>query len=317
MALFGGREFALSKILGVESKRIEVVDRKSGEVFHEKVYGDDVMKVFYGHPMGLAVTSRVLTNRLLSNVYGAYNDSAASKHKIEDFVQALGIDVGECSKDLVEYVSFNDFFARKLKSGARPVTPSEKDVASPGDGRLLVFPKIDDQTLSYVKWAPIKLFELFNKNQDLADKFRDGACAVLRLCPSDYHRFHFPVGGKVGITKTVPGLLHSVSPYALEQGLPVYCLNKRTICELRNNEIGTVLMMEIGALFVGSIVQTYRAGTQVQRGDEKGYFKFGGSTCVLFFEKDTIKFDDDLVANSQRGHETLVKMGERLAVSAR
>lgn len=317
MALLGGSEFSLSRILGVESKQITVVDRKKQETFIEKVYGDDVMKVFYGHPAGLAVTTRILTNRFLSNLYGAYNDSAASKHKIEDFVEALGIDITECSKDLVEYVSFNDFFARKLRQGAREVTEEEKAIASPGDGRLLVFPKIDDETVSYVKWAPIPLFELFNKNQELADKYRNGACAILRLCPADYHRFHFPVSGKVGITKTVPGLLHSVSPYALEQGLPVYCLNKRTLCELKSNEVGSVLLMEIGALFVGSIVQTYRAGTQVQRGDEKGYFKFGGSTCVLFFEQGAIRFDDDLVRNSQNGHETLVKMGERLAVAMR
>lgn len=317
MAKWGQREFPISKILGIESKQIEVVNRKTGDQFVEKVYGDDVMKVFYGHPVGLAVTSRMLTSRVLSNVYGAYNDSAASKHKIEDFVQALDIDVAECSKDLVEYVSFNDFFARKLRAGARAVTQSEKGVASPGDGRLLVFPKITETTLSYVKWAPIHLFDLFNKSQELADKFRDGACAVLRLCPSDYHRFHFPVSGKVGITKTVPGLLHSVSPYALEQGLPVYCMNKRTMCELKNNDMGTVLLMEVGAMFVGSIVQTYRAGTQVQRGDEKGYFKFGGSTCVLFFEKNSIAFDADLQSNSEKGLETLVKMGEQIGVSVR
>jgi phosphatidylserine decarboxylase len=317
LALLGGSEFSLSRILGVESKQISVVDRKKQETFIEKVYGDDVMKVFYGHPAGLAVTTRILTNRFLSNLYGAYNDSAASKHKIEDFVEALGIDITECSKDLVEYVSFNDFFARKLRQGAREVTHEEKAIASPGDGRLLVFPKIDDATVSYVKWAPIPLFELFNKNQELADKYRNGSCAILRLCPADYHRFHFPVSGKVGITKTVPGLLHSVSPYALEQGLPVYCLNKRTLCELKSNEVGSVLLMEIGALFVGSIVQTYRAGTQVQRGDEKGYFKFGGSTCVLFFEQGAIRFDEDIVRNSQNGHETLVKMGERLAVAMR
>lgn len=317
MSVLGGREFSLSRVLGVESKQINVIDRKSRQPFVEKVYGDDVMKVFYGHPAGLAVTTRMLTNRFLSNVYGAYNDSAASKHKIEDFVDALEIDVSECSKDLVEYVSFNDFFARKLRPGAREVTQQEKAVASPGDGRLLVFPKIDETTVSYVKWAPIPLFELFNKNQELADRFRNGSCLILRLCPSDYHRFHFPLSGKVGITKTVPGLLHSVSPYALEQGLPVYCLNKRTICELKSSEAGSVLLMEIGALFVGSIVQTYRAGTQVHRGDEKGYFKFGGSTCVMFFEQGAINFDQDLIENSQNSVETLVKMGERIAMTAR
>lgn len=317
MARWGGTDIPLSRWMGIESKQIQVVDRKRKETFIEKVYGDDVMKVFYGHPAGLAVTSRILTNRFLSQLYGAYNDSAASKHKIEDFVEALGIDVSECSKDLVEYVSFNDFFARKLRPSARPVAQEDKAIASPGDGRLLVFPKIDETTLSYVKWAPIELFELFNRNQELTEKYRNGSALVLRLCPADYHRFHFPVSGKVGITKTVPGLLHSVSPYALEQGLPVYCLNKRTLCELKSPEVGHVLMMEVGALFVGSIVQTYRAGTQVQRGDEKGYFKFGGSTCVLFFEQGAVQFDEDIIKNSAAGLETLVQMGERIAVAVR
>lgn len=317
MARWGGTDIPLSRWLGIESKQIQVVDRKRKETFIEKVYGDDVMKVFYGHPAGVAVTSRILTNRFLSQLYGAYNDSAASKHKIEDFVEALGIDVSECSKDLVEYVSFNDFFARKLRPSARPVAQEDKAIASPGDGRLLVFPKIDETTLSYVKWAPIQLFELFNRNQELTEKYRNGSALVLRLCPADYHRFHFPVSGKVGITKTVPGLLHSVSPYALEQGLPVYCLNKRTLCELKSPDAGQVLMMEVGALFVGSIVQTYRAGTQVQRGDEKGYFKFGGSTCVLFFEQGAVQFDEDIIKNSAAGLETLVQMGERIAVAVR
>lgn len=317
MAESGGSQFSVSRLLGVESKQILVMDRKTNQSFVEKVYGDDVMKLFYGHPAGLAVTTRLLTNRFLSNLYGAYNDSAASKHKIEDFVETLGIDVTECSKDLVEYVSFNDFFARKLRPGAREIAQDPNAVASPGDGRLLVFPKIDETSISYVKWAPVPLFELFNRNKELAEKFRNGSCAILRLCPADYHRFHFPVSGKVGITKTVPGLLHSVNPYALEQGLPVYCLNKRTICELKSNQLGSVLMLEVGALFVGSIVQTYRAGTAVQRGDEKGYFKFGGSTCILFFEEGAIEFDKDIVQNSQNGLETFVKMGEQIALSSR
>jgi phosphatidylserine decarboxylase len=305
-------------ILGMKSKKIEVACRRTGAVVTETVYGDEAMRVFYGTPTGLAFTSKVLTAKWLSNLYGAYNDSGASKHKIEEFVSILGIDISECEKDISEYNSFNDFFARKLRPEARPLAKDEACALSPGDGRLLVFPKIDDTTLAYVKWAPLKLADLFNKNQSLVERFRDGACAVLRLCPADYHRFHFPVAGKVGITKTVPGLLHSVSPYALEQKIPVYCMNKRTMCEIESDEFGKVLLMEVGALFVGSIVQTYRAGMHVQKGDEKGYFKFGGSTSILFFEKGALEFDADIRANSARGLETLVKMGERIGkLSAR
>lgn len=303
-----------ASILGHKSKKIEVMNRATKEAFQEKVYGDDAMKLFYGTPTGILFTTKVLTNRWLSNIYGAYNDSGASKHKIEEFVKYLGIDTAECEKDLSEYQSFNDFFARKLKLGSRPIAPSKGSIACPGDGRLLVFPEITDSTLSYVKWAPVELMELFNRNQSLVERYRNGACGVLRLCPSDYHRFHFPVAGKVGITKTVPGFLHSVSPYALEQKIPVFCLNKRTMCELDSDEFGKVLLMEVGALFVGSIVQTYRAGMHVQKGDEKGYFKFGGSSTLFFFEKGAMRFDADLIENSARGKETLVAMGEQIGL---
>lgn len=307
----------IASILSGESKRIEVVDRRSGEAFVEKVYGDDAMKVFYGSAAGAAFTSRFLTNRFLSNLYGAYNDSGASKHKIEEFVSHLGIDVAEAEKDLASYASFNEFFARKLKPEARPITTDKDAVASPGDGRLMLFPAIDDGTVSHLKWAPIPLVTLFQENHSLVERFRGGSCGVLRLCPSDYHRFHFPVAGRVGITRVVPGLLHSVSPYALEQKIPVYCLNKRTICEMESDSFGRVVLMEIGALFVGSIVQTYRAGANMAAGDEKGYFKFGGSTSIFFFEKGAVRWDEDLVRYCGEGRETYVRMGERLGVLAR
>jgi phosphatidylserine decarboxylase len=302
----------IESILSVKTKKIEVVDRAKNETFSETVYGEDAMRVFYGTPTGISFTSKFLTAKWLSNIYGAYNDSGASKHKIEEFVSLLQIDLNEAEKDISDYHSFNDFFARKLKPSARPLSEGNDDLISPGDGRLLVFPEIDGTTLAYVKWAPIKLLELFNQNESLVERFRGGSAAVLRLCPADYHRVHFPVSGKVGITKTVPGLLHSVNPYALEQGIPVYCLNKRTLCDIESDIFGKVLMLEIGAMFVGSIIQTYRAGTHVKRGDEKSYFKFGGSTSILFFERGANRFDPDLVLNSSKGLETYVKMGEKI-----
>lgn len=302
----------LKSILGKKTKNIEVINRKSGEKFIEKIYGEDAMKIFYGSPTAAAFTSKFLTKKWLSNIYGAFNDSGASKHKIEEFVTQMNIDVTECEKDISEYSSFNDFFARKLHSRARTINRLTNSIISPGDGRILVFPKINESTLSYVKWAPIKLMDLFHGNESLAQRYKNGSCAVLRLCPSDYHRFHFPVSGKANVTKVIPGLLHSVNPYALEQNIPVYCLNKRTICELDSDHFGKVLIMEVGALFVGTIVQTYRPAIQVEKGDEKGYFKFGGSTCILFFEHGIMNFDSDLVHSSTQGHETLVLMGEKI-----
>ncbi len=310
-------KFVFHKIknaLGIEkSKKIEVINRKTGEKFIEKIYGEDAMKLFYGKAWMAQVTEKLLTRKFLSNVYGAFNDSQASKHKIPEFIKTMEISEQECEKDVSEYNSFNEFFARKLKPDARPIDNNPLSIISPSDGRLLVFPKLEDSTLSYVKWASLKLRDLFHENHNLANRFRNGSCAVLRLCPADYHRFHFPVSGVVGVTKSVPGLLHSVSPFALEHKIPVYCMNKRAITELDSPVMGKVVLMEVGALFIGSIVQTHKPSTEVTKGEEKGFFKFGGSTCILFFEPNSVQFDPDLVKNSLAGFETLVCMGEKIA----
>ena len=299
-----------------QKKQIRVVNRATGELFDEIVFSEDAMRVFYGSELGFTLTSKFLTNPWVSKLYGAYNDSGASKHKIEEFIQELGIDASECERELAEYQSFNDFFARKLKPGSRPIDQDPNVLISPGDGRIHVFPELKGDQLAYVKWANVSLFELFGQNQALTQRYQGGAAFVLRLCPSDYHRFHFPASGRVSITKTIDGALHSVSPYAIESNIPVFCLNKRTICEIDSDHFGKIVCMEVGALMVGSIVQTYRPGMKVNKGDEKGYFKFGGSTTIAFFEPGRITFDSDLISNTHETFETLVKMGEHIGSRA-
>lgn len=303
----------LATLGGAQPMKVEVVARETEDVFDEVVAGEGLMRLFYGTPVGLRITTKLFVSRWLSYFGGLYYDSRISKRKIKQFAKQLDIDLEECEKELREYRSFNDFFARKLRPGSRPVKDETGAFVSPGDGRLLVFPQIDEDTLSYVKWAPIRLVDLFNRDRALVEKYRGGACGVLRLCPSDYHRFHFPCSGTAGPTRQVKGLLHSVNPYVLKQKRPVFALNKRTICEVDSPDFGPVLLMEIGALGVGSIVQTYSSEAPVQRGDEKGYFKFGGSTTLFFVERGRVKFDEDLVEHSKEGLETLVRMGESIA----
>ena len=132
----------IKSVLECTSKQIDVIDRKTKKNFQETIYGENAMKVIYGNPIGMKVISKMLTNQALSNLYGAYNDSTTSKHKIPKFAEFLNIDITECEQPLSEYQSFNDFFARKLKPEARPIDSNENSVISPGDGRILVFPKI-------------------------------------------------------------------------------------------------------------------------------------------------------------------------------
>ncbi len=295
-------------------KDIQIMDRLTNALIRETVFSENKMQLLYGNPIGLAVTSRVLTTKWLNALYGAYHDSPASRSKIGPFIDELHINLDECAQSLDSYRSFNEFFARKLKDSARPIHGDERSVVSPADGRMLVFPQLQAESISHVKWAPIRLLDLFGADTALAARYQGGSCLVARLCPADYHRFHFPVSGKAGPTRVVPGRLHSVSPYALEQKIPVFALNKRTMTEIETPNAGTVLYMEIGALLVGSIVQTFTAQKHFERGAEKGFFKFGGSTVIVFFEPNRITFDPDLVQNSSQHIETLVRMGEQVAI---
>jgi phosphatidylserine decarboxylase len=294
-------------------KVIQVFDRSTGKAFAEKVFGDFAMRCAYGNKTGAWFSSKVLVRESVSQLMGAYYDSSLSKRQIAGFIREYDISVQDCEQHPESFSSFNEFFARHLKPSARPICERENEIASPGDGRLLVFPQVDSSTITYAKWAPIRIGELFDGDEFLAQQFNGGACAILRLCPSDYHRFHFPVTGTPAKSRDIKGVLHSVNPYALENKIPVYCLNKRTLCKIETENLGTVCYMEIGALGVGSIVQTYEPNRQVIKGAEKGLFKFGGSTVILFFERGKISFDQDLVNNSSQGFETLVRMGERIA----
>jgi phosphatidylserine decarboxylase len=147
----------------------------------------------------------------------------------------------------------------------------------------------------------------------LAKKYKDGAMAIVRLAPADYHRFHFPASGKVSASKAINGHYFSVSPLALQRSLKIFCENYREYCILESPTFGDILISDVGATMVGSIIQTYKANSEIEKGDEKGYFAFGGSTLVLLFEKGKADFDADLTSNTKKGFETTIRMGEQIA----
>ncbi len=156
------------------------------------------------------------------------------------------------------------------------------------------------------------LAELLQDNR-LADRYAQGSLLLSRLCPTDYHRFHFPVAGVPGPSRLVNGPLYSVNPIALKQNIDILATNKRCITEIDSERFGKLIYVEVGATCVGSIVQTYHSHVAVQKGEEKGFFKFGGSSTILIFEPGIIQFDEDLVANSAQQREVYARMGDRMA----
>lgn len=290
---------------------IKYYNRKSKCYEIEKVAGEKVLNWTYSSPMGMKLLEAILKKRMSSSLYGWYLDRRVSKNKIEPFIYKFNLDLSIAEKTLNDFSSFNDFFYRKLKPTARPIDRDPRSLASLGDGKLFAYENIDLNKIIQVKGYTYSLKELI-KNDKVAKKYSNGTCLILRLCPTDYHRFHFIDTGTCEAPVKIKGAYYSVNPVALQKVEKLFCENKREWSTFHSENFGDVLYIEVGATFVGSIIQTYTPHENVQRGEEKGYFKFGGSTVILFFEANTIKVDKDIVEQTMLGYESYVLMGEKI-----
>lgn len=294
---------------------IHYVDRGSKQVQAEKIYGRWGLSLLYGYSLPARIFAFIFLPLLarmsvFSSLYGYLQRSDGSKRKIVPFAKAFNIDVNELAEPLESFRTFNDFFIRKIKPEARPIVEQPDRVTMPVDGRYLVIPDISKADGFYVKGQHFHL-DAFLQDAELAQQYRNGSMVIARLSPMDYHRFHFPVDGTPGAARAIDGPLFSVNPLALAKRFWILSENKRTVTEIYTS-FGKVLMVEIGATCVGSIHQTYTPGLPDKKGDEKGYFSFGGSCVVLIFEKGRIVFDQDLIDHSARQLETRCHYGMSL-----
>ncbi|QZY54149.1 phosphatidylserine decarboxylase [Crassaminicella profunda] len=289
---------------------IYYIERKSGEKIKEIVAGDQFLRWIYDTSMGNTILETFVKKKMFSSIYGKLQDTVFSKKKIAQFVENLAIDMGEAERENIgEYKNFNDFFARKLKKESRPIPIEKNHLISPADGRVFAYENIRKDQVIQVKGSFYTLEEFFH-DKSMAQVYDQGVCIVVRLCPADYHRFHFPDSGVPDEAKKIKGLYYSVNPIALEKIAKVYCQNKREITSFESDNFGKMALVEVGATCVGSIIQTYDLKSYVHKGDEKGYFKFGGSTVVLFLKEGQVKIDEDILKNTEKGIETKVNMGE-------
>ena len=287
--------------------QIKYIDRKSGKTIIETPPGEGFLKFLYHNPFGKLAILPIAKRKFLSSWYGRKMDKASSVKKIKGFVKELGIDMSEAIKSITDYTSFNDFFYRKLKPEARPI---ENGFVSPGDGKLLAFKNAHNVHNFFVKGRKFTLKE-FLSNEQLADKYKNASLLILRLAPNDYHRYHFPYDGTPSEITKIKGDYFSVSPYALASNFTkVFCENKREFCQLLTEDKGDVLIAPVGATMVGSIIETFTPNETIKKGDEMGYFAFGGSTIVML--ANNLKIDTDILENTKNRIETGVKMGEKI-----
>lgn len=296
----------------MSSQSIIYFDRYEQQLKTEVVYGEGFLRWAYEHPVGTAAVHLLVKRALFSHWYGKRMSHPNSRNRINGFIQQYGINVDEMLLAPSEYKHFNDFFARKLKPEARPIAAGKDAVIFPADGRHFVIPSVSTNDGIFVKGIRFDLETLLD-DEDLAKRFAHGSMLISRLCPVDYHRFHFPWNGKPTEARLINGDLYSVSPIALRRRPSLLWENKRYLTQLKTPEVGDVLILDVGATCVGTVVNTYTPGKPVAKGDEKGYFLFGGSCVITIFEPDRIRFADDLLEHSAQRREVYARMGDQVA----
>ncbi|KAH8110282.1 phosphatidylserine decarboxylase-domain-containing protein [Phellopilus nigrolimitatus] len=292
--------------------------------------------LFYGKEQRKLLEGGKLENMLReqSLKQGAIYDSPESAHSIPSFVETYKINTAELLEpDLSKYRTFNEFFYRKLKPGARPVQNTDPNAfCSAADSRLTVYQTIEEAQKFWIKGDEFNLSTLLHgpstshthhttEAPEATPPFTiepaGASLALFRLAPADYHRFHSPVSGTILHGPVdVPGTYYTVNPQAVtEVDFDVFTANRRSVLYIREDTTAKlVAFVAIGALLVGGIGWSKAKGDRVERAEELGWFAYGGSTVVVVFSDNIIKFDEDLRANSEKSLETYLKVGESLGV---
>ncbi|KAF9076011.1 phosphatidylserine decarboxylase-domain-containing protein [Rhodocollybia butyracea] len=309
--------------LGANSANIIVQNRLTGQLEEEKmqVYVRLGIRLLYKGMKSRMEGSRA--RRLLKSLsikQGVKYDSLESARDIPAFIEFHKLDMREVRDPLESFKTFNQFFYRKLKPEARPVeSPSDSyRLVSAADCRCLTFESVSEATRLWIKGREFSVSRLLGEVYKAeAERYNGGALAIFRLAPQDYHRFHSPVDGKIGKMTYISGEYYTVNPQAIRTALDVYGDNARKIVPIDSPQFGRVMAVCVGAMMVGTILTTVEEGQWVKRGEEFGYFAFGGSTIVLLFEPGVLEWDEDLVINGRAALETLVRVGMGLGTGLR
>eukprot|EP00029_Vermamoeba_vermiformis_P010406 TRINITY_DN5446_c0_g1_i2.p1 TRINITY_DN5446_c0_g1~~TRINITY_DN5446_c0_g1_i2.p1 ORF type:complete len:325 (-),score=72.22 TRINITY_DN5446_c0_g1_i2:19-993(-) len=297
---------------------IYVQDRETGKLILEKIptFIKISLRMLYSTRSGRFAVSTDNVKKLLKKMTLAQANKYISPKSVKDipsFIKFHNLNMDEVLDPVASFKNFNEFFYRKLKPEARPIyEPDNPSIAvCPADCRLHVFETIDDSTKLWIKGKNFTLHNLL-ENEQLERDFESCSVVIARLAPQDYHRFHHPITGHAGTFIHQGSAYFTVNPIAVREQVDVYTENKRISVLIESPEFGKMMYISIGATMVGSINLTTHENSDVKKGDEHGYFAFGGSTILLLFQKGRVKFEADLLFNSHKQLETLVKVGQKL-----
>lgn len=245
------------------------------------------------------------SRKSVSRLTGSFAKSKISRRLIPWFARTYGIRVEDAEKHVREYVSLNDFFSRRLKPGLRPIAKEADIAVSPVDSLITGIGPIREGQLLQIKGQDYTLEELLNESPRLVS-YTEGFFMVLYLSPTDYHRIHSPVTGKILEKEHIPGKVYPVNDFGLVHMKRVLSRNERLVTYV-HHDYGEVAVVKVGAMNVSSIQYVTPLPQCLTRGGDLAYFEFG-STVVLLFENGTFTPREDLRTGMK------LKMGETLGL---
>lgn len=290
--------------------KIEIWNREKKALETEKVYGEGAVRWLYQTTTGKLLGDLVMSRKAISSLYGWIQSSSMSAKKVAPFIQDYSIPMGEYEGS--DFKSFNQFFIRKFRPGQRPFASAANEMPAFAEARYYAFDSVAPDQLLPVKGEGLQAAQLVG-DVEKAKPFANGPVLLARLCPVDYHRYHYPDDGATYDAFQIRGKYHSVNPVALAARGDIFITNERRVSLLETKNFGKLAYVEVGAIMVGRIVQTHDEAQPNRRGDEKGYFLFGGSTVIVLGEPGKWKPDADIVEQTRKNRETYIKLGSRIA----
>lgn len=281
----------------------KIYSRETKDFYEQKESGNLALKFLYKSILGRLIL-KLIINPSISKISGKYNDSKSSKRKIKKFIKKNNINMDDFVEE--DYQNFNDFFTRTIKEEKRPMSHNPKRFISPADSKVLAYDITEDLMLT-IKDSTYSLNELVNNEEDLSE-FKNGKCLVFRLCVEDYHHYCYPDSGRLLKHNSIEGKLHTVR--SISSKYKIYKENQREYSIIATDNFDKIIYIEVGAMMVGKIVNNIQE--EFTKGEEKGYFKLGGSTIVILLKENQIILDKDIINNSKNDIETEVKYRETI-----
>ena len=282
----------------------KIYDRQNKKIVEENQYKEEVLNFLYNNLFGRILLKMWFITPIYSKIIAKRKNSKKSIKEIEPFIIKNNIKIDEFEDK--KYISFNDFFIRKYKKENMHINKEKNTLISPAESKLLVY-NIEKDLKVKIKGSIYSLFEIV-KDNEIEKEFIDGKILIFRLGVNDYHRYISIDDGRLIKTNKIKGKLHTVS--SISDKYKIYKENAREVNYLECSNLGKIIQIEVGAMQVGKIVNLKK--DKFTKGEEKGYFEYGGSTIVVIIKKDKIEIDQDILENSKNGIETKIKIGEKI-----